>query len=68
MKDQLMTREEVAAHLGISPEAVRSTLRRHGVREVRGYPRAAVEAIQRTGQGYRSDLHRSPQHQEEDKS
>lgn len=40
----LMSRDEVAALLGVAPEAVRSTLRRYGVREVRGYPREAVIA------------------------
>lgn len=40
----LMSRAEVAELLGVAPEAVRSTLRRYGVREVRGYPREAVMA------------------------
>lgn len=53
-----MSREEVAALLGISPESVRSTLRRHGVIEQRGYDREAVELLQRPGQGHRSDLDR----------
>jgi hypothetical protein len=39
-----MSRAEVAELLGVAPEAVRSTLRRYGVREVRGYPREAVMA------------------------
>lgn len=56
MTDELMTRDQVAAHLGISPESVRSWARRWGVRS--GYSRADVEAVraQRTGQGRRTDL------------
>lgn len=41
--EPLMSREEVAALLGISPESVRSTLRRHGITEMRGYPRELEE-------------------------
>lgn len=58
MTHPLMSREEVAQLLGIQPDSVRATLRRYGVAEVRGYPREAVEALQRPGRGYRSDLHR----------
>lgn len=54
----LMTRDEVAELLGISPESVRSTLRLYGVSEVRGYPKVAVKAIKRLGQGHRSDLNK----------
>lgn len=43
----LMSRAEVSELLGVAPEAVRSTLRRYGVREVRGYPREAVLAALR---------------------
>jgi hypothetical protein len=53
-----MSREEVAALLGISPEAVRSTLRRAGIREQRGYPRDQVVALKRPGRGRRTDLQR----------
>lgn len=53
-KDDLMTRDEVAAHLGIAPEAVRSTLRRYGITEQRGYPREAVEKLERPGKGWRA--------------
>lgn len=52
----LMPRDEVAALLGIDPEAVRSTLRRYGITEQRGYPRQQVMALQRPGQGARTDL------------
>lgn len=55
--DPLMSREEVAALLGIKPDSVRSTLRRYGITELRGYPRAQVENLQRAGQGRRTDLH-----------
>ena len=43
----LMSRDEVAALLNIGPESVRSTLRRFGIPEERGYPRALVEALDR---------------------
>jgi hypothetical protein len=54
----LMSRDEVAALLGIDPEAVRSTLRRYGIRELRGYPREAVEREMKNypQQGRRTDL------------
>jgi hypothetical protein len=55
----LMSREEVAELWGIDPEAVRSTLRRYGINEERGYPRAAVKAVKRPGRGARTDLHTS---------
>ena len=42
-----MTREEVAEHLGIDPESVRSTMRRYGITERRGYPRDQVLALER---------------------
>lgn len=42
-----MTREEVAEHLNIAPESVRSTMRRYGISEQRGYPRDQVIALQR---------------------
>lgn len=56
MTDEVMSRDQVAAHLGISPESVRSWARRWGVRS--GYSRADVEAAvaRRTGQGARTDL------------
>lgn len=55
---ELMSREEVADLLGIDPESVRSTLRRYGVREERGYPRDEVlrAAQMRPRQGRRTDL------------
>lgn len=53
---ELMTRDEVAALLGISPESVRSTLRRYGITEQRGYPRDQVESLRPVGQGTRTDL------------
>jgi DNA-binding CsgD family transcriptional regulator len=61
-----MTRDEIAALWGIDPEAVRSTLRRYGITEVRGYPREAVEAVERPGQGRRTDLiRRTPSSEQE---
>jgi hypothetical protein len=59
---ELMSREEVAGLLGIKPNSVRDTLRRHGITEQRGYPREAVENLKRPGQGYRTDLRK---HEEE---
>lgn len=58
----LMSRDEVAALLGVKPDSVRVILGRYGVREVRGYPRDAVMNLRRPGRGYRSDLHK---HREE---
>lgn len=52
----LITRDEVAALLGISPDSVRKTLSRYGITEQRGYPRDQVLALQRKGQGHRTDL------------
>lgn len=43
----LMTHQEVAALLGITPESVRSTLRRAGITEQRGYPRELVLSLHR---------------------
>ena len=59
MTGQLMTRAEVAALLGISPDSVRNTLARAGIGEVRGYPRELVERLaeRRPMRGYRTDLH-----------
>ena len=51
-----MTRDEVAALLKIDPNSVRNTLRRYGITEQRGYPRDAVESLQRVGRGFRADL------------
>jgi hypothetical protein len=55
-----MTRDEVAALLKIEPNSVRNTLRRYGITEHRGYPRDAVESLQRVGRGFRSDLTETP--------
>lgn len=46
---ELMGRDEIAALLGIAPNSVRDTLRRYGITERRGYPRAAVEALAQPG-------------------
>ena len=51
MTDPLMSRDEVAALFRIDPNSVRDTLRRYGITEQRGYPRAEVEAIRRPGRG-----------------
>lgn len=48
---RLMTVSEAAALLGIAPQSVRKTLRRAGITEVRGYPRAAVERLASTRAG-----------------
>lgn len=53
---ELMSTEEVAERLGVAPQSVRSTLRRFGVSEVRGWPREQVENLQRPGRGRRTDL------------
>lgn len=53
-----MSRDEVAALLGIAPESVRKTLGRHGITELRGYPRDQVEGLRRWGRGHRVDLQR----------
>jgi hypothetical protein len=42
---------EAAALLDIKPASVRHLMRRHGVTEVRGYPRAAVTGLRRTPPG-----------------
>jgi len=42
-----MSRDEVAERFGIGLESVRSTMRRLEIPEVRGYPRALVEALDR---------------------
>jgi hypothetical protein len=55
-EDALMTREEVATLLGISPESVRKTMHRYGITERRGYPRSEVEGLRRPGRGARTDL------------
>jgi hypothetical protein len=52
----LMSRDEVAALLGIKPNSVRDTLRRYGITEQRGYSREAVENLKRPGRGARTDL------------
>lgn len=60
-----MSREEVAALFGIKPNSVRDTLRRYGIRELRGYERTAVEALTepdaRPGRGARTDLRKDDQ-------
>lgn len=50
-----MTRDEVAVLLGIKPNSVRDTLRRYGITERRGYPREAVESLERPGRGRRRE-------------
>lgn len=58
MSGDLMTREEVAEHLGIDPESVRSTMRRYGIDLEHGYPREQVMALERKPRGRpaRTDL------------
>ena len=43
----VLTHREVAELLGIDPEAVRSTMRRAGIPEIRGYPTDQVLALER---------------------
>lgn len=50
----VLTTAEVAEKLGIRPQSVNSTMRRAGIGH--GWDRAAVEALQRPGQGSRTDL------------
>lgn len=57
MKEPVMTRDEVAEYLGISPESVRSALRPYGITARRGYLRSEIEGLERNGQGRRTDLH-----------
>jgi hypothetical protein len=57
MKEPVMTRDEVAQYLGISPESVRSALRPYGITARRGYLRSEIEGLERNGQGRRTDLH-----------
>lgn len=61
----LMSREEVAALLGIKPNSVRDTLRRYGITEQRGYPRDLVENLKRPGRGARTDLRKNDDDGEE---
>ena len=49
-----MSRDEVAAFLGISSESVRTTLARYDIHEQRGYPRDQVEQLERPGKGWRA--------------
>ena len=55
--DDLMSRDEVAAHLGIPAEHVRKVMSRAGIPHVSGWPREAVENLERPGKGWRTDLH-----------
>lgn len=59
MSDDLMSRDEAAAVLGVAPQSVRHVLRRYGVTEERGYPPERVREVARNrkGQGRRTDLH-----------
>lgn len=45
--DPIVSHEEAAAILRIAPSAVRSTLRRNGIPEIRGYRARDVEALQK---------------------
>jgi hypothetical protein len=56
MEEPVMTRDEVAKYLGISPESVRSTLRRYGISARRGYLRSEIQSLERHGKGRRTDL------------
>lgn len=51
MSEDLMTADEVAEHFGIQPASVRSTMRRYGITEQRGYPREQVMALERKPRG-----------------
>jgi hypothetical protein len=53
---ELWTAAQVAKHLGVSESRARHILRNNGIKRVYGYPADAVLAIQRPGQGARTDL------------
>jgi hypothetical protein len=55
--DPLMSREEVADHLGIPLENVRKVMSRAGIPHQSGWPRDLVEKLHRPGKGWRTDLH-----------
>jgi uncharacterized protein YjcR len=55
MQDPVMSIDEIAEHLGIKPESVRSLMRRHKVPHKNGYLRADVLQVERK-QGRRTDL------------
>jgi hypothetical protein len=54
--DALWTVEEVAAYFDVSQSRARSILAENGIQRTSGYSVAAVKAIQRPGQGTRTDL------------
>lgn len=47
----LMSRDEVAAHFGISPKSVRTVMGRYGINEQRGYPADQVLNLKRKPRG-----------------
>lgn len=52
----LWTNAQVARHFGVSESRARHILADHGIQRVYGYPASEVKAIQRPGQGARTDL------------
>lgn len=53
---ELMTIEQVAAYLGVSPSRARALLAESAIPRVSGYPTELVKKIPRPGQGRRTDL------------
>jgi hypothetical protein len=58
-KTELWTNEQVAKYFGVSESRARHILRNNGIKRVYGYPADEVLAIQRPGQGARTDLKES---------
>lgn len=56
MTGELWTTREVAEYLGVSESRARAILAEYGVERVSGYSADRVRAIQRPGQGARTDL------------
>lgn len=54
--DHLMSREEIAAHLGIPIDQVRKAMSRAGIPHLTGWPRHQVQNLERPGRGARTDL------------
>lgn len=51
-----LTVQQVAERLGVAEKRAANILSEHGIRSVRLYPAAAVDTIERPGQGARIDL------------
>lgn len=71
--DPLLTTQQVADLLGVKPSYVRKIATRYGIREQRGYNRADADTLarlyeRRSGQGRRTDLHPSPDTEQENQT